>query len=82
MIQTVLKRIWSFILKLNMAIRQWFGLHLHEREMESLTKAEIRALYLGYHRAQIIKAAVMGIAGGIAVGIVIGVMWVSIMRAF
>jgi len=82
MIQTALKRIWSFILKLNTALIQWFGLHLHERELESLTRAEIKLLYLGNHRLQFIKAVAMGIIGGVAVGVVIGVSVISIMRAW
>lgn len=82
MIQKLLKKIWSTILKLNTARIQWFGLHLHEREMESLTRAEISLLYLGNHRMQMIKAVTMGIIGGIAVGIVIGVSMVSIMRVW
>ena len=82
MIQKALNRISNFTSSLYTALIQWFGLHLHEREMESLTRAEIRALYLGYHRAQLIKAAAMGIAGGIAVGIVIGVFIVSVTRSF
>lgn len=82
MIRKALKRIWSTISKLNTALIQWFGLHLHEREMASLTRAEISLLYLGNHRMQMIKAVGMGIIGGVAVGIVIGVSMVSIMRAW
>lgn len=82
MIQKLLKKIWSFILKLNTARIQWFGLHLHEREMESLTRAEIKALYEGHIRLLVIQVATVGILGGIAVGTVIGMMWVGIMRVW
>lgn len=82
MIQKLLNKIWNTILKLNTALIQWFGLHLHEREMESLTRAEINLLYLGNHRLQFIRAVAMGIIGGVAVGMVIGVSLVSMMRAW
>lgn len=78
----MLNTIWLYFSRLSMAIRRRLSSPLLEREMDTLTRAEIRRLYSWHIRRVIVQVALIGIIGGMLVGIAIGITIVSLKRAF
>jgi hypothetical protein len=65
-----------------MVIIQLYGSPLLEREMDTLTRAEIYKLHRQHLLRRTIEVAIVGIIGGVTVGMAIGIMIVKLNRAF
>lgn len=82
MILKMLNTIWLFFSKLSTAIRQRLSSPLLEREMDSLTRAEIRRLYDWHLQRIIVEVAVIGITGGLIIGVAVGITIVTLHRGY